>query len=98
MPRVVFERTRFEVNVPDGGRVVDLCDEHILAGVPFACRHANCGTCRVRVTEGAELCEPPGDDELDLLERVFHDGPDVRLACQLVVRPGDGVVRLRVML
>lgn len=97
MPLLVFERTRFSVNVPDGGAVVDVCDEHILAGVPFACRHANCATCRVRVTEGSALCEPPGEDELDLLAR-FGDPPDVRLACQLRVRAGDGTVRLRVLL
>ncbi len=97
MPTLVFERTRLEVRLPDGGRVVDVCDENILAGVPFACRHANCGSCRVEVTAGAALCAPPEDDELALLEDVFHAPPEVRLACQLRVLPGDGVVRLRVV-
>ncbi len=98
MPTIVFERTRLAVERPDGARVIDVCDDDLRAGVPFACRHANCGTCRVRVTEGAELCEPPDVDELALLEGRFHDPPDVRLACQLVVRPGPGTVRLRVLL
>lgn len=97
MPRLVFERTRYEVNVPDGGRVIDVCDEHFMAGISFACRHANCGICRVEVIDEAGLCEPPDDDELQLTEGVFRHGPEVRLACQLRVRAGDGVVRLRVV-
>lgn len=98
MPRLVFERTRFEVDVPDGGRVLDVCDEHFMAGIPFACRHANCGVCRVRVTEGLDRCEPARADELAITEGVFHDAGDVRLACQLRLRPGAGTVRLRVLL
>jgi len=98
MPTIVFERTRHVAHRPEGGRVVDVCDDDLRAGVPFACRHANCGTCRVRLTEGAELCDPPGEDERALLTGRFRDPPDVRLACQLVVRPGEGTVRLRVLL
>ena len=49
------------------------------------------------MTEGAAHCEPPDDDELELLERVFPDEPAARLACQLRVRAGDGVVSLRVV-
>jgi ferredoxin len=96
MPKLVFERTHFEVDVPEGGAVVDVCDAHVKAGVPFACRHANCGSCRVDVTEGLALCVSPEDDELDLLEGVFHDPPTVRLACQLRVIAGPGIVSLRV--
>ncbi len=98
MPRVVFERTRFELDVPDGARVVDLADEHFMTGLRFACRHANCGVCRVEVTEGIERCEPADDDELQLTEGVFRDPPTVRLACQLRIQPGEGTVRLRVVL
>lgn len=98
MPTIVFERTRHIAERPDGARVADLCDEDLRAGVPFACRHANCGTCRVRVTEGAALCAPPDVDEIALLEGRFRDPPEVRLACQLVVLPGAGTVRLRVLL
>ena len=97
MPRLIFDRTRFEVDAPDGGRLVDVCDEHIRAGVAFACRHANCGVCRLLVTEGAELCEPASDDEQRVLDRVLPGEPDARLGCQLRVRAGDGVVRLRVV-
>ena len=94
---MVFERTRFELDVPEGGRVLDLCDDHPLAAIPYSCRRANCGTCRVEVREGIELCEPAADDERDL-SRIFHDPPTVRLACQLRILPGDGRVRLWVVL
>ncbi len=97
MARVVFVRTGLVVEAPDGGRVVDLCDDNILAGVAFACRHANCGICRVTVEAGAEHCAPPEAHERALTEGVFGHGPGVRLACQLQVLPGDGTVRLRVI-
>lgn len=97
MPTLIFERTRFTVDCPEGGRIVDVCDEHIMAGIPFSCRHANCGTCRVAITEGLEFCEEPDDDELQLSD-VFKDPPHVRLACQLKIRPGAGTVRLKVLL
>ena len=97
MPLVVFESTQapaVEVNVPAGGCLVDLCDE-LGAPVPFSCRSATCGTCRVEMLEGAELLEPPRADELDVL-RLFGDKPSrVRLACQARVRAGGGRVRLR---
>jgi 2Fe-2S ferredoxin len=97
MPTIVFERTGYTVEVPEGGRVADLCDEHPRAGIPFSCRGANCGTCRVEVTEGLALCEPPDDDEEQLL-RQLRSPVTVRLGCQMRVRPGAGVVRLRVTL
>ena len=42
-------------------------DEHE-AAVPFSCRSANCGTCRIDVLEGIALLAPPADDELDVLD------------------------------
>lgn len=100
MPKILFERTRFEVDWPEGGRLVDLCDREIRAGIPFSCRHANCGTCRVEVREGAELLDPPDEDEERLLSRLRKPASEatVRLGCQLVVRAGDGRVRLWVTL
>jgi ferredoxin len=97
MPTVLFVRTGFAVEAPDGGRIVDLCDEHPRAGIPFSCRGANCGTCRVAVEQGLELCEPPSEDEAALLA-IFAKGPEIRLGCQLAIRKGPGLVRLRVTL
>ncbi len=95
MPRLVFERTGFAVDLPEGGAVIDVCDRDIRAGVPFACRHANCGVCRLDVVEGAEHCAPRTDWEEELL--VWLKEPEgTRLGCQLRILAGDGLVRLRV--
>jgi len=97
MPLVVFDSTNgaaVEASAPQGGRLVDLCDE-LRAQVPFSCRSASCGTCRVDVLEGAEMLEPPLADELYVLD-IFGDDPSrCRLACQARVRPGPGCVRVR---
>jgi 2Fe-2S ferredoxin len=99
MPLVVFESVEsgvatVEADAPGGTRLVDLCDERN-APVPFSCRSASCGTCRIDVLEGAALLEPPRDEELDVLD-IFGDDPARRrLACQARVRAGEGCVRVR---
>lgn len=97
MATVIFEDEGITVAAPNGGRVMDLADEHPATAVPFSCRFANCGTCRVEVAEGLEHCEPATEREARV-QRTFYDSERVRLACQLRVREGDGVVRLRVVL
>src|SRR6478609_3254965 len=50
--------------------------------IPFCCRSASCGTCRVEVLEGGDCLSQPEDDELDVLS-MYAESPDrVRLACQ----------------
>ncbi|MGC4091301.1 MAG: 2Fe-2S iron-sulfur cluster-binding protein [Polyangiaceae bacterium] len=85
-----------KVDAPDGGELVDICDEY-LAPIPFSCRSASCGTCHVQVLEGAELLEPPDPAEAELLS-LLGGGPGHRLACQARVRGGAGVIRLRAVL
>ena len=97
MPEITFEATSIAKaatsDAPDGGRLLDLCDE-ARASVPFSCRSANCGTCRVDVLEGETLLDPPSDDERETLA-FFGDPPSRRLACVATVRPGEGRLRLR---
>lgn len=82
------------IDAAPGTRLLDLCDEHG-APVPFSCRSASCGTCRIDVLEGADLLEPPRDEELDVLD-IFGDDPSRRrLACQARVGAGDGLLRVR---
>ena len=82
------------VDAPDGGALGDLCDTSS-APIPFSCRSATCGTCRIVVLEGADQLTPPEDEELDLLD-VFGATPDKqRLACQAKMRPGAGKLRVR---
>jgi ferredoxin len=99
MPVIVFEcpsAPPLEIRAEAGSRLLDLCDEHGV-GVPFSCRSASCGTCRIDVLEGAGLLEPPADEELEVLD-IFGDDPgERRLACQARLRgEGDGEARLRV--
>jgi adenylate cyclase len=71
-----------DVRVPRGWTVLE-ASRH--CGIPHRAEcagRARCSTCRVRVTEGASRCPPPGPDERQTLERV-RASPDVRLACQL---------------
>jgi len=97
MPRVIIESPdapTLELDVPHGAALADLCDENE-AAIPFSCRGASCGTCRVDVLEGGELLEPPKDEELDVLD-IFGDDPHKRrLACQAQVKPGGAVLRVR---
>ncbi len=82
------------VRVEGEGRLVDLCDE-VRAPVELSCRGASCGTCRVEVLAGADLLEPPAAPELEVLHKLVTETTGHRLACQAVVRPGQGIVRLR---
>lgn len=97
MPRVEFLESALgrakTVEAPEGGSLVDLCDEHY-APIPFSCRSATCGTCHVIIVEGAELFEPPNDEEAELL-RILRGPATSRLACQAVLKADSGVVRLR---
>jgi ferredoxin len=98
MPLVVFESfepgASVTIEASPGARLVDLCDERA-APVPFSCRSASCGTCRVDVLEGADLLAPPLDEELDVLD-IFGDDPaHRRLACQARVVAAGGRVRVR---
>ncbi len=90
--KVRFEPAAVEVSVTAGTRIVDVTDDHPEAAVPYSCRSANCGTCRVEVTEGADAFAPPGEEEQEVLD-IFGDPPGVRLCCQLVLeRDTDRVV------
>jgi ferredoxin len=98
MAHVVFETLDGEppvaVDAPGETRLVDLCDQES-APVPFSCRSACCGTCRVSVLEGGELLEPAEEDELEVLDAFGDDPAVVRLACQARLRAGAGRLRVR---
>ena len=98
MPTVVFlnqsgtEAVRAEAQPLDS--LIDLCD-HSRSPVPFSCRSASCGTCRVVVLEGASDLEAPRDEELDVLDAFGVKPPKYRLACQARLGPSATVVQLR---
>ncbi|HKQ70483.1 MAG TPA: 2Fe-2S iron-sulfur cluster-binding protein [Polyangiaceae bacterium] len=98
MPTLFFEGNFFgedtEVEVPEGGALVDICDR-VSAPVPFSCRSATCGTCRIEVSQGLQHFEPRNEVEAELLD-VLADPPHFRLACQAKLKAEAGVVRLRI--
>jgi ferredoxin len=87
---------RSEMHVSEGSAVIDACDAHD-APVPFCCRSAACGTCRVEIIAGAEHLQAPQQDELELLHAFDVDPKHVRLACQLRLRLGPARVHLKVV-
>jgi ferredoxin len=96
MPRVVIE-SKFAptlvVDAPEGGALIDVCDEKS-AIIPFSCRGASCGTCRIDVLEGIEELTDAEDEELDVLD-IFGDDPQKRrLACQAKMRAGTATLRI----
>jgi ferredoxin len=95
--KVIIESTTgriVEIDAPPESALVDLCDEHD-APIPFSCRSASCGTCRIHVLDGGdELC-PAAQDELELLDVFNQKPPLVRLTCQAKLRPGAVLLRVR---
>ena len=82
MVALVFEPAGFEVDVDVGSAIVDVTDAHPAADVPYSCRAATCGTCRVYVVTGAEGLSTPEQDELEVLAMFDDDPTKVRLCCQ----------------
>lgn len=82
MIRVRFEPSGFEVDAEPGEAIMDITDANPAADVPYSCRAATCGTCRVRVIEGGDALSTADIDEIEVLD-IFGDTPDeVRLCCQ----------------
>ena len=80
--RVRFEPSGFEVDAEPGEAIMDITDAHPAADVPYSCRAATCGTCRVEVLEGGDALSKAELDEIEVLD-IFGDSPeDVRLCCQ----------------
>lgn len=97
MPRIVFiglDGDSKEADAPGGAALVDLADE-VNAPIPFSCRSASCGTCRLVVLEGANLLADAEDDELQVLDAFGQAPPDRRLCCQAKLLAGAGTVKVR---
>ncbi len=82
------------VEAGPGDALVDLCDQS-KSPVPFSCRSASCGTCRIVVDVGADELEAPKDEELDVLDAFGNKPPRMRLACQAKLAANAKLVQLR---
>ena len=88
--RVRFEPAGFEVDAEPGEAIMDITDANPASEVPYSCRAATCGTCRVEVAEGSDSLSTPDEFELEVLD-IFGDIPDkVRLCCQSRLIGGNG--------
>lgn len=96
MIKLVFQPSGFEIDVSVNSRIVDVCDDNPRSEVPFSCRSASCGTCRVAVVQGGEAFPKPESDEEGVLE-MFGSEPGVRLACQLRIVRETQAITLRVV-
>lgn len=74
-------------------RLIDVCDT-ARTPVLFSCRSGTCGTCRVEVLVGANVLEPPREDERETLA-AFDAPPSHRLACRARLRGVGERMRLR---
>ena len=80
--RVRFEPAGFEIDAKPGEAIMDITDANPAAEVPYSCRAATCGTCRVEVVAGGDSLSTADEFELEVLD-IFGDTPDrVRLCCQ----------------
>lgn len=82
------------VEAGPGEALVDLCDQS-RSPVPFSCRSASCGTCRIVVETGADQLDPPKDEELDVLDAFGNKPPKMRLACQAKLSQRAQLIHVR---
>lgn len=81
MPKLVFENTNDEVDLPEDAEIAEACEEQ---GVPFACTEGICGTCVIEVAEGMENLSEFTEAEEDFLGELDCE----RLACQCKIKKG----------
>jgi ferredoxin len=92
MPRVRFLNDEIEFQCPAGTSLPRAAND-AMASLPFGCRAGTCGTCAIKVVEGAEGLPARGFVEEDTLAVTGKDGHNCRLACQLIL--GDRDVSIR---
>ena len=81
--RVTFLPEDLLVEAPAGTPLQAIADA-AGAEITFGCRSGSCGSCRVRILEGADQCAPMAAEERDFLAGL-QAPEDHRLACQVTV-------------
>jgi ferredoxin len=91
MAEIVFDSDNMSKQVPDGSKIATTADE-AQATLPFGCREASCGACRLLVLEGMENLSDVIDDEVEVLgQDKINEG--YRLGCQISIKSGKVVIR-----
>lgn len=78
MAKLIIDNIEYEL--ADGSSISEVCKE---AGVPFNCNTGVCGSCQIKVLEGAENLGELHEEEVDLgMDR------ENRLGCMCVINGG----------
>ena len=78
----------------DRGEVgVDIFDDHPQVAVPLSCRSTHCGSCLLRVVEGAAHLEAASDWERQTVAK-FGSDPGLRLGCSIVIASDTGRITI----
>ena len=73
-----------EYDIPDGNLIAEACEN---AGIPFSCNSGVCGTCQIKIQEGAQNLNELNKEETDLaMDR------NNRLGCQAKIL--NGIVKV----
>lgn len=90
MPKLTLLKSGQTYDVPAGTSFLDFCLE---SGAPhdFGCTVGSCGTCVLKVEQGAQNLSPMSKDERETVE-MATDVPGARLGCQIKIL-GDVAVR-----
>lgn len=78
MAKVIIDNVEYEVQ--EGTQIAEICEE---AGIPFSCNTGVCGSCEIRVLEGAENLNDLSDEE-----QVLGLDKNNRLSCQCAIKGG----------
>lgn len=81
MPKIISAKDNREVELQDGERIQEACEE---LGIPFQCTNGICGTCMIDIVEGEENLSDLTEEENDLERDRTH-----RLACQCKIKSGN---------
>lgn len=94
MPKVTILPAEVSAVVQPGDSLLDAGEA---AGVEMeaGCFNCSCGTCVVEVVRGLASLDPPGPEELEVLDQWNRDPEKHRLACTARLLPGDGEVVIR---
>jgi len=72
MAKIIIDNITYDI--PDGEQIAPACEA---AGIPFSCNSGVCGTCQIRILEGADYLNDLNVEEKELSMDRTH-----RLGCQ----------------
>ena len=78
MAKLIIDNVEYEL--PDGSSIAWVCEQ---AGIPFQCNNGVCGSCQIKILEGAENLNQPYPEET-----AMGLNQERRLACLCAINQG----------